>query len=99
MLCRRRDENMGHIGGRRSVLSTMRHHNAPPKLMDVECSDLSIIGFFSVVAGRLKAEATTTEAVKKDLPPLCKATERFEKQLNFLTITKEHIIFLSKINY
>ena len=47
-----------------------------------------------MVAGRLKA----TEAVKKDLPPLCKATERFEKPLNFLTM-KEHIIFLSKINY
>ena len=52
-----------------------------------------------MVAGRLKAaEVTTTEAVKKDLPPLCKATERFEKPLNFLTM-KEHIIFLSKINY
>ena len=60
---------------------------------------LSIRGFFSMVAGRLKAaEVTTTEAVKKDLPPLCKATERFEKPLNFLTM-KEHIIFLSKINY
>lgn len=52
-----------------------------------------------MVAGRLKAaEVTTTEAVKKDLPPLCKATERFEKPLNFLRM-KEHIIFLSKINY
>ena len=52
-----------------------------------------------MVAGRLKAaEVTTTEAVKKDLIPLCKATERFEKPLNFLTM-KEHIIFLSKINY
>ena len=52
-----------------------------------------------MVAGRLKAaEVTTTEAVKKDLPPLWKATEGFEKPLNFLTM-KEHIIFLSKINY
>ena len=52
-----------------------------------------------MVAGRLKAaEVTTTEAVKKDLPPLCKATERFEKPLSFLTM-KEHIIFVSKINY
>lgn len=52
-----------------------------------------------MVAARLKAaEVTTTEAVKRDLPPLCKATERFEKPLNFLTM-KEHIIFLSKINY
>lgn len=52
-----------------------------------------------MVAGRLKAaEVTTTEAAKKDLPPLCKATERFEKPLNFLTM-KEHIIFISKINY
>ena len=52
-----------------------------------------------MVAGRLKAdEVTTSEAVKKDLPPLCKATERFEKPLNFLTM-KEHIIFISKINY
>ena len=46
-----------------------------------------------MVAGRLKAaEVTNTEAVKKDLPPLCKATERFEKPLNFLRM-KEHIIF------
>lgn len=52
-----------------------------------------------MVAGGLKAaEVTTTEAVKKDLPPLCKATERFEKLLNFLTM-KEHITFSSKINY
>ena len=52
-----------------------------------------------MVAGRLKAaEVTTTEVVKKDLSPLCKATERFEKPLNFLTM-KEHIIFLLKINY
>ena len=42
-----------------------------------------------------KTVATTTEAVKKDLPPLCNATERFEKPLNFLAITKEHIILTS----
>ena len=47
--------------------------------MDVECSDFGIRGFFSKVAGRPKAERTTTEAVKKELPPLCKATERFDK--------------------
>ena len=31
-------------------------------------------------------------------PTVFKATERFEKQLNFLTM-REHIIFVSKINY
>ena len=66
---RRRDTNLGHIGGGRSVISSMRHPNAVSKWMDVDCSHLSIRGFFSMVAGRLKAaEVTATEAVKKDLP-------------------------------
>ena len=62
--------------------------------MDVECSDFSIRGFFSIVAGRPKAEATTTEALKKQLPAVCKATEKFKKPRKFLTITKERIIIL-----
>ena len=47
-----------------------------------------------MVAGWPKAEATTTEAVKKELEPVCKVTERFKKQWKFLTITKELIIIL-----
>ena len=47
-----------------------------------------------MVAGRPKAEATTTEAVKNELQPVCKVTERFKNQWNFLTITKELIIIL-----
>ena len=49
-----------------------------------------------MVAGRPKAEATTTEAVMKELQPVCKVTERFKKQWKFLTITKELIIILYK---
>ena len=47
-----------------------------------------------MVAGRPKAEATTTEAVKKELQPVCKVTERFKKQWKFLMTTKE-LIFIA----
>ena len=52
-----------------------------------------------MVAGRPRAEATTTEAVKKELQPVCKATERIKKQWKFQTITKELIIILYKKKY
>ena len=48
-----------------------------------------------MVAGRPKAdEAAITEAVKEELQPVCKVTERFKKQWKFLMITKELIIIL-----
>ena len=35
---------------------------------DVECGDFRLSSFFSMMAGRPKSEATTTEAVKRELP-------------------------------
>ena len=43
-----------------------------------------------MTAGRLKDEVTTTESVKKDLPLLCKATERFEKAAEFSDDERTH---------
>ena len=48
-----------------------------------------------MVVGRPTAEGTTTEAVKKKLPTLCKATERFDKVAevsNDYKITHNHLM-------